>query len=193
MFYKDERLAIFIDGPNLFSTSKALGFDIDYKLLRNEFARRGRLLSLRYYTTLLEQDDFVPVQPLLDWLQYNGFSVHTKPAREFVDGAGQRKIKGNIDVELAVDAVEIAPHVDHVVLFSGNGDFRSLVACLQRMGRRVSIVSTVKTSPAMASDDLRRQADHFIELDALKDIIGRPPRDFDLNDGQIKVPAEAFS
>ncbi len=177
MFYKDERLALFIDGSNLYAAAKSLGFDIDYKLLRQEFMRRGRLLRAMYYTALLENDEYSPIRPLVDWLNYNGFTMVTKPAKEYTDSMGRRKVKGNMDIELAVDAMELAPRVDHIVIFSGDGDFSPLVACLQRMGVRVSVVSTIRSQPPMISDELRRQADNFIELDDLRDVIGRPPRD----------------
>ena len=101
----------------------------------------------------------------------------TKPAKEYTDSMGRRKVKGNMDIELTVDAMELAPRVDHIVLFSGDGDFRPLVESLQRQGVRVSVVSTIRSQPPMISDDLRRQADNFIELDDLKDVIGRPPRE----------------
>jgi len=177
MFYKDERLALFIDGSNLYAAARALGFDIDYKLLRAEFMRRGKLLRAFYYTALLENDEYSPIRPLVDWLHYNGFSMVTKPAKEYTDSQGRRKVKGNMDIELAVDAMELAPRVDHIVLFSGDGDFRPLVECLQRQGVRVSVVSTIRSQPPMIADDLRRQADNFIELDDLKDVLGRPPRE----------------
>tara|TARA_R110002012_G_scaffold249209_1_gene426780 strand:- start:184 stop:843 length:660 start_codon:yes stop_codon:yes gene_type:complete len=177
MFYKDERLALFIDGSNLYAAAKALGFDIDYKLLRQEFMRRGKLLRAFYYTALLENDEYSPIRPLVDWLNYNGFSMVTKPAKEYTDSMGRRKVKGDMDIELAVDAMELAPRVDHIVIFSGDGDFRPLVESLQRQGVRVSVVSTIRSQPPMISDDLRRQADNFIELDDLRDVIGRPPRD----------------
>ena len=177
MFYRDERLALFIDGSNLYAAAKALGFDIDYKLLRQEFMRRGKLLRAFYYTALLENDDYSPIRPLVDWLQYNGFTMVTKPAKEFTDSMGRRKVKGNMDIELAVDAMEIAAHVDHIVLFSGDGDFRPLVEALQRKGVRVSVVSTIRSQPPMIADELRRQADNFIELEELRDVIGRPPRE----------------
>ncbi|MFQ5439343.1 MAG: NYN domain-containing protein [Paracoccaceae bacterium] len=176
MFYRDERLALFIDGSNLYAAAKALGFDIDYKLLRSEFMRRGKMLRASYYTALLENDDYSPIRPLVDWLNYNGYTMVTKPAKEFIDSMGRRKVKGNMDIELTVDALELAPHVDHIVLFSGDGDYRPMVASLQRQGVRVSVVSTIRSQPPMIADDLRRQADNFIELDELKDVIGRPPR-----------------
>ena len=182
MFYRDERLALFIDGSNLHAAAKALGFDIDYKLLRAEFMRRGKLLRAFYYTALLENDEYSPIRPLVDWLHYNGFHMVTKPAKEYTDAMGRRKVKGNMDIELTVDAMEIAPHVDHIVLFSGDGDFKPLVAALQRKGVRVSVVSTIRSQPPMIADDLRRQADNFIELDELKDVVGRPPREPRMNE-----------
>jgi len=177
MFYKDERLALFIDGSNLYAASKSLGFDIDFKLLRSEFMRRGKLLRAFYYTALLENEEYSPIRPLVDWLHYNGFSMVTKAASEYTDSIGRRKIKGNMDIELAVDALELAPRIDHAVIFSGDGDFRPLVASLQRQGVRVSVVSTLRSQPPMISDELRRQADNFIELEDLRDVIRRPARE----------------
>ena len=140
--------------------------------------RRGKLLRAFYYTALLENDEYSPIRPLVDWLNYNGFTMVTKPAKEYTDSMGRRKVKGNMDIELAVDAMELASRVDHIVLFSGDGDFRPLIESLQRQGVRVSVVSTIRSQPPMISDELRRQADNFIELDELKDVLGRPPREF---------------
>jgi len=179
MFYKDERLALFIDGSNLYAAAKALGFDIDYKLLRTEFMRRGKLLRAFYYTALLDSEEYSPIRPLVDWLNYNGFTMVTKAAKEYTDSQGRRKVKGNMDIELTVNAMELAPHVDHIVLFSGDGDYRPLIESLQRQGVRVSVVSTIRTQPPMISDELRRQADNFIELEGLRDVVGRPPREGD--------------
>ncbi|MEM1264741.1 MAG: NYN domain-containing protein [Pseudomonadota bacterium] len=177
MFYRDERLALFIDGSNLYAAAKALTFDIDYKLLRAEFMRRGKLLRAFYYTALLENEEYSPIRPLVDWLNYNGYTMVTKPAKEFIDSTGRRKVKGNMDIELAVNAMELADRIDHAVLFSGDGDFRPLVESLQRRGVRVSVVSTIRSQPPMIADELRRQADNFIELEELRDVIGRPPRE----------------
>ncbi|TNC70330.1 NYN domain-containing protein [Rubellimicrobium roseum] len=177
MFYRDDRLALFIDGSNLYAAAKALGFDIDYKLLRAEFARRGKLVRAFYYTALLENDEYSPIRPLVDWLNYNGFTMRTKPAKEYTDSLGRRKVKGNMDVELCVDALELAGHIDHAVIFSGDGDFKPLVEALQRKGVRVSVCSTIRSQPPMISDDLRRQADNFIDLEDLKEVVGRPPRE----------------
>ena len=179
MFYRDERLALFIDGANLYSAAKALGFDIDYKLLRQEFMNRGKMLRAIYYTALLENDEYSPIRPLADWLNYNGFTMVTKVAKEFTDGQGRKVIKGNMDIELTVDAMELAPHLDHIVLFSGDGDFCPMVKSLQRKGVRVSVVSTIRSKPPMIADELRRQCDNFIELDGLRDAIGRPIREPD--------------
>lgn len=176
MFYKTERLALFIDGPNLHAAAKALGFDIDYRVLRTEFMRRGKLLRAYYYTTVLEDNEHCVVRPLVDWLQYNGFTVVAKQAKGFTDDLDGRKLKGSTEVELAVDAIEVSAHVDHVVVFSGNGNLRAMVEYLQRNRVRVSVVSTIQSQPPMISDELRRQADNFIELNNLQEVIGRPSR-----------------
>lgn len=168
-----EKIALLIDGSNLYSATKALGFDIDYKRLLKEFQRRGYLLRAFYYTTLVEDQEYSSIRPLLDWLDYNGYSVVTKTAREFTDTQGRRRVRGNMDIEIAVDAMELADHVDHIVLFSGDGDFRRLVEAVQRRGVRVSVVSTISTQPPLIADDLRRQADTFIDLIELQSNIGR--------------------
>jgi uncharacterized LabA/DUF88 family protein len=170
-----ERIALFIDGANLYATAKSLGFDIDYKRLLKEFQSKGKLIRAFYYTALVEDQEYSSIRPLIDWLDYNGYSVVTKPTKEFVDSLGRRKVKGNMDIELAVDAMEMAEHLDHIVLFSGDGDFRSLVEAVQRKGVRVSVVSTNTTQPAMVADELRRQADEFIDLVTLSSKIGRDP------------------
>ena len=175
MFYKDDRLALFIDGSNLHAAAKALGFDIDYKLLRQEFERRGKLIRAYYYTALLDNEEYSPIRPLIDWLNYNGYTIVTKPAREYTDSMGRRRVKGNMDIELAVNAMELAPRLDHAVLFSGDGDFRVLVDALQRNGCKVSVVSTMASPQPMIADDLRRNADHFIDLKTLEAEIGRAP------------------
>ncbi len=175
MFDSREKIALFIDGANLYSTARAIGFDIDYKMLLKEFQSEGYLLRAYYYTAIIEDQEYSSIRPLIDWLDYNGYKVVTKPVKEFVDSSGRRKVKGNMDIELAVDAMQLVDSVDHIVLFSGDGDFRSLVEALQRKGRKVSVVSTLQTQPPMIADDLRRQADHFIELASLANRVGRDP------------------
>ena len=172
-FYPTERIALFIDGANLYATAKSLGFDIDYKRLLGFFRQKGQLVRALYYTALAEEQEYSSIRPLIDWLDYNGFSMVTKPTKEFTDSTGRRKIKGNMDIELSVDAMRLADSLDHIVIFSGDGDFRSLVAALQQKGKRVSVVSTLQTQPPMVADELRRQADQFIDLSDLEDSIGR--------------------
>jgi len=171
--HNPEKIALFIDGANLYATTRGLGLDIDYKRLLKEFQSRGNLLRAFYYTALIEDQEYSSIRPLLDWLDYNGYTVVTKPVKEFTDSTGRRKIKGNMDIELAVDAMELAAHVDHIVLFSGDGDFRPLVEAIQRRGVRVTVVSTISTQPPMVADELRRQADHFLELETLIPYISR--------------------
>jgi uncharacterized LabA/DUF88 family protein len=155
-FYPTERIALFVDGANLYATAKTLGIDIDYKRLLQLFRQKGQLVRALYYTALAEDQEYSSIRPLIDWLDYNGFSMVTKPIKEFTDATGRRKVKGNMDIELAVDAMRLADHLDHLVIFSGDGDFRSLVAALQQKGKRVSVVSTLQTQPPMVADELRR-------------------------------------
>src|ERR1700684_2664959 len=169
------RTALFIDGANLYATAKALGFDIDYKRLLKEFQCQGTLVRAFYYTAVIEDQEFSSVRPLLDWLDYNGFTVVTKPTKEFIDANGHRKVKGNMDIELTVNAMELADHVDQIVLFSGDGDFRSLVEAVQRRGVRVTVVSTISSQPPVIADELRRQADVFTDLLELQSKLGRDP------------------
>jgi uncharacterized LabA/DUF88 family protein len=168
-------IALFVDGANLHATAKTLGFDIDYRRLLKEFQSRGTLVRAFYYTAVVEDSDFSSIRPLIDWLDYNGYTVVTKPTKEFIDATGRRKVKGNMDIELAVDALELAPHLDEMVLFSGDGDFRSLVEAVQRRGVHVTVVSTISSHPPMIADELRRQADVFTDLMELKSKIGRDP------------------
>jgi len=172
-FYPDERIALFIDGANLYNAARLLGFDIDYKRLLELFQKQGQLVRAFYYTALLDDQEYSPIRPLVDWLDYNGCTMVTKPTKEFTDAQGRRKIKGNMDIELAIDVMEMAPHLDHVVLFSGDGDFRRLIEAIQRKGLRASVISTIRSQPPMVADELRRQADRFVELKDLADLISR--------------------
>jgi uncharacterized LabA/DUF88 family protein len=172
---ESSRIAIFIDGANLYATAKALGFDIDYKRLLREFRSRGTLVRAFYYTAIIEDQEYTSIRPLVDWLDYNGYTVVTKATKEFIDASGRRKVKGNMDIELAVDAMQLAMHVDQIVLFSGDGDFRPLVEAVQRRGVRVTVVSTISSQPPMIADELRRQADVFTDLVELQSRIGRDP------------------
>jgi uncharacterized LabA/DUF88 family protein len=182
------RIALFIDGPNIHATARALGFEIDFKRLLAEFQNRGTLVRAFYYTATIEDQEYSAVRPLIDWLDYNGYTVVTKATKEFVDASGRRKIKGNMDIELAVDAMELAGHIDQLILLSGDGNFRSLVAAVQRRGVRVTVVSTIATQPPMVADDLRRQADAFIDLRELQAMISR-----DLSERPAREPRYQMS
>lgn len=176
ILHEEDRFALMIDGANLYQAARALGFDIDYRLLLSAFSRCGRLVRACYYTALLDDQEYSPIRPLVDWLDYNGYTVVTKPLKEFTDASGRRKFKGNMDIELAVDAMEMAQYIDHLVLFSGDGDFRRLTEALQRKGLRVTVCSTIRTQPPMIADELRRQADTFLELHELSPYIAREHR-----------------
>src|SRR5258707_9541781 len=170
-----DKIALFIDGANLYSTCRALGFDVDYKRLLKEFQSRGALLRAFYFTTIIEDQEYSSARPLTDWLDYNGYTVVTKPTKEFVDASGRRKVKGNMNIELAVHALELAEHIDRLVLFSGDGDFRSLAEAIQRRGVPVTVVSTIARQTSMVSDELRRQADDFVDIVELQAFISRDP------------------
>lgn len=171
----DPRIALFIDGANLYATAKQLGFDMDYRRLLKEFQTRGNLIRAFYFTTLVESEEYSSIRPLVDWLDYNGYRVITKAAKEFTDATGRRRVKGNMDVELAIEMLELVPHLDQIYLFSGDGDFRPLVEAVQRKGVKVSVVSSITTNPPMVSDELRRQCDEFVEISHLMQRIGRDP------------------
>ena len=168
-----ERLAVFIDGANLFAASRNLGFDVDYKNLLAYFRERSYLVRAYYYTALLETEEYSPLRPLVDWLDYNGYTVVTKPAKEFTDATGRRRVKGSVDIEMAVDVLDLTPHLDHAVIFSGDSDLRRLVESVQHRGVRVTVISTIRTQPAMIADDLRRQADAFLDLADLAEHVTR--------------------
>jgi uncharacterized LabA/DUF88 family protein len=177
LIHPDEKVVVLIDGANLYAAVKALAFDIDYRKLLDEFRLRGRFIRAAYYTALVENDDFSPIRPLVDWLDYNGYSVITKPAKEYTDAAGRRRFKGDMDVEIVVDLLQAAAFADHIFLFSGDGDFLAAILAAKARGARVSVVSTIKSNPPMAADDVRRAADNFLDLADLAPLVGRPPRE----------------
>lgn len=172
--HPDARLALFIDGANLYSTARALSHDLDFRKMHDWFAERSRLVRAYYYTAIVEGDEFSPIRPLVDWLDYNGFAVVTKPVKRFTDTQGHSRIKGNMDMEIAVDMLELADRLDHIVLFSGDGDFRRVVEAAQKKGVRVTVISTLKSQPPQIADELRRQADDFVDLNDLLVHFGRP-------------------
>ena len=177
--YRD-RTVLFIDGSNFYAAARTLGMDIDYARMRAHFAQNANMIRAYYYTALPEDQEYSPLRPLIDWLDYNGYSVVSKLTREFTDpDTGKRRIKGNMDMEIALDMLRLAPKIDHAILFSGDGDFCRLLEDVQGMGVRVTVVSTTKTSPPMVADSLRRMADEFIEMEDLRGSITRPPRTTD--------------
>ena len=178
VFYPEERLAIFVDGANFYSTGKTLDFDIDYKKMLEFFKKKGRLVNARYYTAIIEDEEYSPIRPLLDWLNYNGYQVITKLAKSYTDRDGRSRTKGNMDIELALDMVEMSEYVDHIILCSGDGDFTAAVDACQRKGTRVSVLSSMRTTPPMLADELRRQANDIIELSDMEKLIGRPRRQY---------------
>ena len=173
IFYGDETIALFIDGANLYSAGKQLDFDFDYGKLRSLFANHGCLIRAYYYTAIAERDDFSAIRPLTDWLDYNGYHVVSKPAKEVVDREGRKRLKGNMDIEIALDMVSHADNIDHMVLISGDGDFRAALRAVQAKGVRVTVVSSARTKPPMLADELRRQADNVLDLSDLELLIGR--------------------
>ena len=192
MFYSEERIAVFIDGANLYATAKALNFDIDYKKLLSLFKSKATLVRAYYYTVLIEDQEYSPIRPLVDWLDYNGYTLITKPAKEFTDSSGRRRVRNSIDIELAVDVMEVAGKVDHIVLLTGDGGYRRLIEAVQRQGTRVTVISTVSVSPPLVADEIRRQADNFVDLASLRAEISRqhgrarPARDDEYEDDEYE-------
>jgi uncharacterized LabA/DUF88 family protein len=192
-FLPNERTALFIDGANLYSASRNLGFDVDYRNLLEFFRRKTNIVRAYYYSAVLETEEYSPLKPLTDWLAYNGYALVTKPAKEFTDSTGRRRVKGNMDIELAIDMMELAPKLDHAVLFSGDADFRRLVEAVQRKGVRVSVVSSIRTSPPMVADELRRQADQFLELADISSEFTRRQMEPRTRQMPRQTPAEPFA
>ena len=195
-FHPQDRVAVFIDGANLYQAARALGFDIDYKRLLGVLSTNCRFIRAYYYTALLDEQEYSPIRPLVDWLDYNGYTMVTKPLKEFTQPTGRRKLKGNMDVEITVDILEVSERADHIVLISGDGDFRRLIEAVQRRGVRVTVISTIRTQPPMIADELRRQADTFVDLVDLQPMIARVhgPRTFepghDLEDDELEEELE---
>ena len=176
ILYEDERCAVFIDGSSIYRICRSLDVEIDYRALRNIFADAGRLVQARYYTTVLGDQSYLSIRPLIDWLSYNGFVVVTRTIRAGQDAGEDGRSEGGIGIELAVDVIEMASRLDHVILFTGNGDFVRLIQLLQRRTVRTTVVATVNGASSMVSDELRRQADRFVDLRALAPFIGKERR-----------------
>lgn len=171
-----QRIVLMIDGPNFYASIKSLEIDVNYKAVLNKFRLQGHVVDAIYYTAVDESKDHIAIKPTLDWLEFNGFTLRQKPTKSFFLN-GEMKIKGNMDVEIAVDALRLASHVDHLVLFSGDGDFRYLVQAVKEMGVMVTVVSTLGDREnhvqRMCADELRRVANVFIDLKEIRDEISR--------------------
>lgn len=97
------------NGTNLYGAAKGLKFDIDYERLLELCARKRTLVRAFYYIAVAEDQEFSPLRTLVDWVDYNGFSVGTKPLKEFTDAQGRHRAKGNMDIELAINVMKVWP------------------------------------------------------------------------------------
>ena len=172
--FEDERTVAFIDGPNLFASCREAGISIDYKKLLSLFTESAKFIRAYYYTAIPDGEEYSPIRPLADFLSYNGYSMVTKTMKTMTNHeTGQTRTKGNMDIEIAVDMLQISDKVDHIVLFSGDGDFRYLVEQIQKKAVRVTVVSY----KSVIADELRRQADTYIDLSTIREQISRPPQE----------------
>ncbi|MBN8990108.1 MAG: NYN domain-containing protein [Rhizobiales bacterium] len=167
-----QRLALFIDGAYLASAAAALGFETDFKRLLQAFRLQGTMVRAAYYSASDDQPR-APLRPLLDWLAYNGYTVFGRKIRSYPGPDGVRKKLPRIELEIVIHAMDLSPRIDHMILFSANGDFRRLVAAVQRRGVRVTVVSTLHAPTLIVADELRRQADAFVELRDLRSSLER--------------------
>ena len=119
------KIALFIDGANLYATAKTLGFDIDYKRLLKEFQGRGTLLRAFYYTAIIEDQEYSSIRPLIDWLDYNGYTVVTKATKEFIDASELQ-----CDWQLRIDPDVPAPAPEQAMAV-----FRIFQELLSNVGR----------------------------------------------------------
>jgi len=161
-----KRAALLIDGSNAYASGMALGFQIDYVKFLSFFRKRYDINRALYFTALPPKDMVSPLRPMTTFLEHNGYTVVSKETKDYINHAGEKKRKGNMDCEIAVYATKYAEVVDEMVLFSGDGDFRCVVERVQELGTRVTVLSTLVGH--MVADSLRRQADEFIELDSMR-------------------------
>jgi len=160
------RVAIFIDGSNLFHAALQLGIDIDYSKLLCRLTAGSRLLRSFFYTGVDRTNE--KQQSFLLWMRRNGYRVFAKDLIQFPDGSK----KADLDVEIAVDMVALSAYYDTAILVSGDGDLTYAVEAVSYRGARVEVVSL----RSMASDSLINVADLFIDLDTIKEDIQKPPR-----------------
>jgi uncharacterized LabA/DUF88 family protein len=168
-----DRTYVFIDGPNFYATVKAISLDVDYKRMLQLFRTACNCVAINYYTATSDDQEYSSLKPLIDWLDYNGYNVITKPTKEFTDSMGRRRVKGNMDLEIAVDVLRHASHANHIILCTGDGDFRVVVEAAQKMGCFVTVISTMDVKPPLVADELRRQASQFVDIVSLRSYIER--------------------
>lgn len=162
--FQRERIGLFVDGTNMFYLAAALHCRIDYVKFLNYFKTRHTFVAYAGYYTAIEEkaNGDRPIQPLVDFLSANGYSLVTKMTRSYTQPDGSTKLTGNVDVDLACDMLEIAPFLDRAILVSGDGDFARLVTSVQRKGVPVTVVSSKRMR--MLSEDLRKAASTVIDL-----------------------------
>lgn len=175
-FRPTETTYLLIDGVALHHASRANGISVDFKRLLQWLRERTRLVRAIYFTALVEEDDeVISVKPLVDWLDYNGYMTVTKAARIYSNEDGTRRVKGSMNVEIAMMMAELAGIAEHIVLASGDADLIPAVKYVQQRGSRVSVISTLHSRPPCVSDDLRRQTDDYIDIVSIEKHVARMP------------------
>ncbi|HOX26223.1 MAG TPA: NYN domain-containing protein [Candidatus Krumholzibacteria bacterium] len=182
-----DKVAIFIDGENIHYSAKHLNMRLDYLKLCRRLAGKRRLLRAYFYTAISAQSegkiDFI------NFLKLNGFTVVTREVKSFSEpDATNRSVRSALDMELAMDIVNLCPHVDTVILCSGDGDFRPLVEAVARRGKHVEVCALRE----MTSTDLIAAADVYVDLGSLKDEIAleyQPQREIR---NEIDTSADGF-
>ena len=174
LFYPNERTSIFIDGRSLFHTARKLDFEVDLSKFSQYFASKFQLVRCSYYTPVSEER--TPLHNILDWLSYNGFTVST---RVFSPDNHPPSISSLMSVDIIEQTLGNGyagdePYaLQHVVIVSGDGDYCPVVKFLKSRSIRVSVMSSLETEPLSISEELRRLADNFIELDDLRSELER--------------------
>jgi uncharacterized LabA/DUF88 family protein len=166
----NKRIALFIDGANFYVSTKVVGFDMDWKRFIEYYEQQGDFIRAYYYSGIIPrvEGEHDSMRGVLDWISYNRFQLRSKPAKVFIDPVTQRRtVKGNMDIEICIDAWNMAPHITDMYLFSGDGDFIPLVEKVQSQGVRVHVISTTDEKNSMCADGLRRQCDNYYELATL--------------------------
>ena len=150
-------VAVFVDVANVFYAAKAAGVDIDYVTLLKTITANRDLIRAYAYTGLDPENE--NQKAFHNFLDRNNYKVVSKDVRKYGDG----RFKANLDIELVVDLVRLAPKLDIAVVISGDGDFAPAIRAVQDMGVRVEVVSF----RANTSSDLIDVADQFIEITSI--------------------------